>query len=313
MLMEQEKEKEKETVIFNIEDDIPNPGGAKIETVQTPLNDYAERAKKFVKENNVSLTILTPAYGSQLYVNYANSLINTINMCNQLELPIRVEFCRNDSLISRARNNLVAKALSDEETTHIMFIDADISWSPIDVLNMIMSDKDIIGGAYPLKSHEWQRLLEEDFNAVKNWITSKNATGLRDRMTDIEIIKQRLLRYNINLLSKELTIENNLMAVRHTATGFMMIKRGVFKQMQQMCPELKYRDNTGYLVENEHDNAFALFEPSICEGMYMSEDWTFCERWNKMGEHNRIYIDVGIQLTHIGVEEYTGAFMSLLV
>ena len=55
-----------------------------------------------------------------------------------------------------------------------------------------------------------------------------------------------------------------------------------------------------------------LFEPSICEGMYMSEDWTFCERWvNGMG--NKVYIDVGVQLTHIGLEEFKGAFLSLLL
>ena len=130
----------------------------------------------------------------------------------------------------------------------------------------------------------------------------------------MEIVKQKLLCFNINFLSNELTINENLMELGHTATGFMMIKRGVFEQMQEKCPELKYIDNTGFLTKEENEFAYALFEPSICEGMYISEDWTFCERWNTMNrELNRVYIDVGVQLTHIGLEEYKGAFLSLLV
>ena len=307
-----------ENIRFDIiepESSIPVPEGtARINTSQNTFEEFERKIKAFIAEHNPSLTILTPAFGSQLYVNYTHALINTINLCNLVGLPIRIEFCRNDSLVSRARNNLVAKALSDKETTHIMFIDADISWSPIDLFNMLMADKDVIGGAYPLKSREWDRLLIDGGDATKKWIDEKNKTELKDRMSDIEIVKQKLLRYNINLLSNELTINENLMEVRHTATGFMMIKRGVFEQMQAKCPELKYIDNTGFLTKEENEFAYALFEPSICEGMYMSEDWTFCERWNTMNrELNRVYIDVGVQLTHIGLEEYKGAFLSLLV
>jgi len=287
-------------------------GTARIQSDQKTFADYEKVIKEYIAEHKPSLTILTPAYGSQVYVNYTHSLINTVNMCNLVGLPVRIEFCRNDSLVSRARNNLVAKAMADKETTHVMFIDADISWSPIDVLNMLMSDKDVIGGAYPLKSREWERLLLEGGDMAKKWIDAKNSSELKDRMTDIEIVKQKLLRYNINLLSNEITINENLMEVRHTATGFMMIKRGVFEQMHAKYPDLKYIDNTGFLLKEEMEFAYALFETSICEGVYMSEDWTFCERWVKdMG--NKVYIDVGVQLTHIGLEEFKGAFLSLLI
>ena len=327
---------QKETIHFDIIDDVasspasePVPEGtvpegtAKINTHQRTFAEFEQQIKTFIETHKPSLTILTPAYGSQVYVNYTHSLINTINMCNLVGLPVRVEFCRNDSLVSRARNNLVAKALTDKETTHVMFIDADIGWSPIDVLNMLMADKDIVGGAYPLKSHEWERLLLDGGDVAKKWVQSKNESELKDKMSDIEIIKQKLLRYNINLLSNELTINENLMEVRHTATGFIMIKRGVFEQMIAQFPQLKYVDNTGFLTKEENEFAYALFEPSICEGIYMSEDWTFCERWVNVMEpknvmeceakKNKVYIDVGVQLSHIGLEEFKGAFLSLLV
>lgn len=145
---------------------VPDPatvpeGTARIQSQQKTFAEYEETIKAYIAEHKPNLAILTPAYGSQVYVNYTHSLINTVNLCNLVGLPVRIEFCRNDSLVSRARNNLVAKALLDKDTTHVMFIDADISWSPVDMLNMLMSDKDVVGGAYPVKSREWDRLMLE--------------------------------------------------------------------------------------------------------------------------------------------------------
>ena len=32
-----------------------------------------------------------------------------------------------------------------------MFIDSDISWDPIDILKLLVSDKHIVGGVYPFR------------------------------------------------------------------------------------------------------------------------------------------------------------------
>jgi hypothetical protein len=61
-------------------------------------------------------------------------------------------FSVNDSLITRARNNLIA--ITDMTITHIMFI--DIKWFPYDIYKLILSDKDVIGGAYPIKKYTWK-------------------------------------------------------------------------------------------------------------------------------------------------------------
>jgi hypothetical protein len=44
--------------------------------------------------------------------------------------------------------------MADPKVTHIMFIDNDITWNPIDILKLIIAKKPIIGGAYPLKSNK---------------------------------------------------------------------------------------------------------------------------------------------------------------
>jgi hypothetical protein len=51
--------------------------------------------------------------------------MNTISVFRKHNIELIIEFCRNDSLVSRARNNLVARAMGNPKMTHIMFIDND--------------------------------------------------------------------------------------------------------------------------------------------------------------------------------------------
>jgi hypothetical protein len=95
--------------------------------------DFEKRVKEFVEKTNPYVCILSPCYGGVSFVEYVTSLINTLNLFRTLGVNIKIEFCRNDSLVSRARNNLVAKALNDPNVTHILFIDNDIIWEPVSV------------------------------------------------------------------------------------------------------------------------------------------------------------------------------------
>jgi hypothetical protein len=290
-----------------------NNNKPKINTTNTAFNKQVE---DYLKNKKIHLCILTPTYGSVIYVNYLHCMIDTMNIFRELDIPLTVEFCKNDSLVSRARNNLVAKAMNNKDITHIMFIDADITWEPLDILKLIISDKSLIGGIYPLKSYQWDKLYKDpqnphNPNVIKSWIDKKNNSQLKDSISDVNMVKYNLLKYNVNYLDHMLKIENNLTKVRHIATGFMMIKRNTIEQMMKAYPNTKYVDDVGFLHGNENDNAYALFDCGVEEGHYFSEDWLFCHRWSKMG--GNIYLDVTINLTHTGVEDYNGSFISSLI
>lgn len=278
--------------------------------------DFEKLVKDYVSKNKPSIYILTPCYGGVCHVDYLTSLINTIGVLQSLSITVNVEFCKNDSLVSRARNNLIAKAMTNKETTHIIFIDNDISWEVVSILKLLVSDKHIIGGVYPLKHYEWSSLLSDPLNPynsniVQNWINNKNKSQLKNIVNDNEYIQNKLLKYNVNFLGKELKIQNNITKVKHVATGFMMIKREVVEKMFLAFPSTKYVDDVNFLEPKENENAYALFDCGVEEGHYMSEDWLFCSRWSKMG--GDIYIDVSVNLTHIGVESYKGCFISSLL
>jgi hypothetical protein len=277
---------------------------------------FIANIQQYVKANNPHVCILTPCYGSLCYVNYVHCLMQTINLFQQFNIPITVEFCKNDSLVSRARNNLVAKALSNLNTTHLMFIDNDITWDPIDIIKLLLSNKSLVGGIYPLKKYNWENLLKDprnpqNENAIKSMIDRKNNSQLKNIISDENMVQFNLLKYNTNFIDNVLTIENNLTKVRHLATGFMMIKRNTLEQLMFAFPETKYEDDVGFLKGDENKYAYALFDCGVEEGHYFSEDWLFCHRWSKMG--GNIYVDVTINLKHTGIEDFNGSFIASLI
>lgn len=271
---------------------------------------FEDKIINYVKTKSPKLYILTPCYGSMCYVNYVQCLMLTKDLFRNLGIRLCVEFCRNDSLVSRARNNLVAKAMNDPDTTHILFIDADITWDPIDILKLMLSDKSLVGGVYPLKHYFWEKLTKEK-NVVDTWIESKNNSQFKNVISDEDIIQNNLLKYNINYLNNVLSIDSNLAKVRHLATGFMMFKRSVIENMAQAYPHTKYVDDVGFLSGTENNHAYALFDCGVEDGHYLSEDWMFCHRWTKMG--GNIYVNVGINLTHTGQQDFKGCYIASII
>ena len=69
-----------------------------------------------------------PCYGGMLTESTFMSYIKWANTARQLGIDWTVETMTNESLISRARNTLTAKFLANKDSTHLMFIDADIGF-----------------------------------------------------------------------------------------------------------------------------------------------------------------------------------------
>lgn len=278
--------------------------------VESMEYDLEKSIKQYVEENKPKVVILTPCYGSVCFVNYVFCIIKTKKVFKYYDIPLKIEFCKNDSLVTRARNNLVAKAMSDVTVTHLMFIDNDITWDPVNIIKLIIANKPIVGGIYPLKKYNWEKLAN-DPEYIKKMIEKKNNSRVKNIMDDDLLVQYSLLNYNLNHIGNSIKIENNLTEVRHVATGFMMIKRGVIEKMSEAFPHTKYTDDVNYLEEHENKYAYALFDCGVEDGHYLSEDWLFCNRWKKIG--GKVYIDVSINLSHTGIEQYNGSFLSTII
>jgi len=237
----------------------------------------------------------------------------TKEICKKYGIEFHIEFCRNDSLVSRARNNLVARAMGDPKMTHMMFIDADITWDPVDILKLLVADKHLSGGIYPLKHYNWDILTNKKrgVDPVQALVDRKNKSQFKTTMSDEDMVQYNLVKYNVNYLDTTINIQNNMARVKHLATGFMMIKRVVIKKMSEAYPSTKYVDDVSFLRPQENEFAYALFDCGVEEGHYFSEDWLFCHRWTKM--KGEIWMDVSISLTHTGNVDFKGSYLASLI
>jgi hypothetical protein len=188
--------------------------------------------------------ICMPCYGGMLTESTFMSYIKWANTCRQLGIDWTMETMTNESLISRARNTLTAKFLNNKESTHLMFIDADIGWEPWHLLVMLNRDVDVIGGLYPMKSLP--------------------------------------VKWCVNGFEGAEEGPDGLQEVSKTGTGFLLIKREVFEKLDAHPAVKPFMNDIGLPAElNPYMKTY--FDTAVRENRYYSEDWTFCENWRDLG------------------------------
>ena len=253
----------------------------------------------------VKLAFGLPSHNSQAFIPFFVSLINTMNLLRQQGIESYPIFILGESLITRARNNIVAKFLNDPDSTHLLFIDSDISFDPVEVVKLLNHNKEIVGGIYPLKTYNWENLKNiEEYKA-------RNKSELNKNVPEHEFIRQNLMKYNLNFKYANFQIQNNLVEVKHIPTGFMMLKRSCLEKLILNHPEKKFFCDMKCLTPDEDRFAYALFNCEIENGHYLSEDWYLCSLLSKLNVP--IYADVSINLTHWGCAvPYAGRFLSSL-
>lgn len=206
-----------------------------------------------------------PCYGGQITEPCFTSFLRFILMASRAGLQWSLDTMVNESLVTRARNNLMAKMMTNQAATHFMFIDADIRFQPEAIFMMLAADQDVIGGLYPKKALPVQ--------------------------------------YVINVRPGTQII-NDIFEVDTMGTGFMMFKRHVYEKLCAAHPECKYVDDVG-LGKQYEPTMYSIFDTEIDErGHYLSEDWTFCRRWAKLG--GKIYAHAKVLLNHSGHYEFAG-------
>ena len=194
--------------------------------------------------SKVHLHIGIPCYGGLVSEPTMTSFLRFVLLASKVGLQWSLDTMVNESLVTRARNNLMAKMMTNKAATHFMFIDADIRFQPESIFQMIASGKEVIGGLYPKKALP--------------------------------------VNYVINLKS-ETKVQGDLFTVDTIGTGFLMFQRHVYEKLIAAHPETKYVDDVG-LGKQFEPMMYSIFDVKIDEkGHYLSEDWLFCRRWTALG------------------------------
>ena len=241
--------------------------------------------------DQIHLMVATPCFGGQVSSIYAGSVFHlqrAVRSKPSMDLTILMR--DGDALITRARANLVTLFLDNPSATRLLFVDADIGFTPDQVFRLIESEADMVAGVYPIKRVNWdkaKRMLESNRPA--------SPAAALDYVLEIDDP------------DRVVTVDG-FTRVRFAGTGFLMIRRHV---LERMCQHPAYASLRFF---NEHSfdalagsrNRFALFECMIDPktGTYLSEDFAFCKRWTDIG--GEIWADLESRLDHVGPSVFHG-------
>jgi hypothetical protein len=233
-------------------------------------NEKVYNTREEVKiEKKISILIGTPCFGAQVSCNYTKSLIKVKEICEKIEIDFEICFVANQ-LTTRARN-LIAHEFLKGNYTHLVFIDADIDFNPIDVINLVNNNKDICVGLYANKGYHFD----------KNKVINRG-----------DLLKN--INYSSIFLKDSKKDNNNLMEIKYGATGFMSIKRKVFEELLL---------STEYYLSNG-EKIYDFFPCKVEDKEYLTEDYYFCKKWREKG--GRVWSDLKICLNHEGWHSYHG-------
>ena len=251
-----------ENTVPLVEADIPAPQQQKDDDSKITISIDELRKSKFF--------VATPCYGGALTEPYFRSVIKLMTFFNQHKVSLAFGTIANESLVTRARNVLLAYFLASDYT-HLIFIDADIEFQVDDIMKLYAHDRDVCVGAYPKKGVNWERIKDTILTEPEK---AKSGGEIAALGADYAI--------NFKFLNKEsrtIAVDRGVVKLHDAGTGFMMIKRNAILKLIKAYPELKY-NNDVQLNQDLSDHFYALFDTMIdpVDRRYLSEDYAFCRR-----------------------------------
>ena len=215
----------------------------------------------------MSLLIALPCYGGLVSDKTAKGLFNLGKDLRTNQIDHGLITLANESLITKGRSRIANFFINNTEYEYVMFVDADVGFQSEDVLKLLSHQKDIVCGAYPMKSIP--------------------------------------LRYNYNLTQPPVA-ENGLVQIENIGFGFALIHRRVFDRIRENYEDLKYipaLNHSNYpITEAEYHNSYHYFNELKKDMSYLPEDFSFFERAKSVGFV--AWLDTSIRLSHVGSHVY---------
>ena len=253
------------------------------------------------------LCLATPCFGGTVTIGYLTGVLRLVEACRERGVALSFVLRGGDSLITRCRNSIVAEFLATPGYTHLMWVDADLGFTPEAVLRLLDSGHPVAAGVYPFKH------------------LAPGQDG-----------QPQGLRYSFNPLPGGLVPRpDGFAAVRDVPCGFMLIRREAIETLVRALPELRYVPDR--MPGLEHLEAatsgfhYRLFDTMIDDpapdptgpdaagpgraggeeaGRFLSEGHAFCRRWQRCG--GTVLVDLHSRLSHSGEHVFQGDLLAAL-
>lgn len=226
-------------------------------------------------EANAAVTgvmVGTPMYGGVCFDAFNAGVWDLQHECQKIGITVAMATIRNESLIHRARNRILADFMASP-CSHLIMIDADIGFEARDVLRLVAHNRPFIGGVYAKKD---RARYNPAFVPLPGPMFQREDDGLVEVMC--------------------------------LPGGFMMLKRETVAQLLGAHADDWYWDGSdGTQKRRMHDLTACILDKET--RTLWSEDYSLCLRWRALG--GQIWMDPYIQLTHNGTTTFDGDPMSI--
>lgn len=220
-----------------------------------------------------------PCVSYKLYSGTVNSLLNLDRLLKNENYDVEIHIENGISIVDHARNKLITKFINSN-CEYILFIDDDIEFDPLNILKMIRLNCDVIGGIYPNKCYNWEKIIDAS-RIIQN---------------EPNIIGDKIRNFGINYMFKnpinnlQFNVSEEPIEVEGVGTGCLLISKNAIEKMKNE----KYKLNG-----NEY---YRIFSISIENEEYVSEDYNFCNKWREIG--GKIYIATFNKCNHWGIHKF---------
>jgi hypothetical protein len=234
----------------------------------------------------MKVLIATPMYGSMCMAGYAASMISLMKKASSIEgLEIDFLYGLNEALITRARNTC-ANVFLESDFTHLLFIDSDIQFNADQIIQMMLTEEDLVCVIYPKKKIDWKRVRE----AVLNGMSDENLQAMASS------------EYLFVPAEEGGTNRQGLIEIERAATGMMMISKTVFNTLADKVPEFLSEGVVIGQNNPKYTKEFFFTSTDPETKVFLHEDFNFCKLWRDAG--GKIYGAPWVKLYHIGTQVY---------
>lgn len=210
-----------------------------------------------------NVLIGTPAYNGMLHTDYLHSILGFVHN----NIPHAVMTIGNESLITRARNTILASFWEIEAFTHLLFLDADVFLDHQGLTQMLNHNKDVIGAPVYLKG--------------------KDAAGQQTPNTDAKL----------NVLPV-------VQSVTRVGTAALLLSRAAVKSLVEHAikDDRSYKINKILRREGMAVTHYDIFRVGISGDEYLSEDFWLCKELVDLGYE--IHVDTSVYTRHNGMVSF---------
>lgn len=246
------------------------------------LSNLSKEQSKYLR--SLKIMICSPSRDSVVCGNYHLTNLAIAKWAAMIGMKVDTQFLFGCSYIEQGRN-VLANTFYNSDATHLFFIDTDNGTQANHFFELLLTQKEIIGGLYPKRNFNWEAIHKAALDGVPANRLAHSAGHFPYHMLE----------------GSPLTIGHEPQKVLTLPTGFMCISKAALKKYVKAFPNRKTSNNTPGSYGIQFFRA-GTFEQTDEKGnkynSFDSEDNHFCKDMLTLGVNT--YVAPWVPVTHQG-------------